>query len=65
MTLESVESFLIESFQILDGISKGYLNDNMSSIMNYLQDSFTKVFKLFTKNMGFIPKYCKVEHKKN
>ena len=35
MTLESVERCLIETFQIIGGIPKECLTDNMSSIINY------------------------------
>lgn len=60
MTLESVERCLIESFQIIGGITKECLTDNMSSIINYSQHDFTREFKTFSKDMGFIPKHCKV-----
>ena len=60
MTLESVERCLIKSFQIFGGITKECLTDNMSSIINYSQKSFTQEFKSFSKDMGFIPKHCKI-----
>lgn len=62
MTLESVERCLIESFKIIGGIPKECLTDNMSSIVNYSNHDFTKEFKAFSKDMGFIPKHCKVNH---
>lgn len=62
MTLESVERCLIESFQIIGGIPKECLTDNMSSIINYSKHEFTSDFKTFSKDMGFIPKHCKVNH---
>ena len=60
MTLESVERCLIESFQIIGGVPKECLTDNMSSIINYSQHDFTSDFKTFSKDMGFTPKHCKV-----
>lgn len=60
MTLENVERCLIETFHILGGIPKECLTDNMSSIINYSQHAFTSDFKAFSKDMGFIPKHCKV-----
>ena len=60
MTLESVERCLIETFQIIGGIPKECLTDNMSSIINYSQHDFTPDFKTFSKDMGFTPKHCKV-----
>lgn len=60
MTLENVERCLIESFQILGGIPKECLTDNMSSIINYAQKDFTSEFKRFSKDMGFKPKHCKI-----
>lgn len=62
MTLESVERCLIESFQIIGGIPKECLTDNMSSIINYSQHTFTSEFNAFSKDMGFIPKHCKIAH---
>ena len=60
MTLESVERCLIESFQIIGGIPIECLTDNMSSIINYSQHAFTTEFKIFSKDMGFKPKHCKI-----
>lgn len=60
MTLESVEKCLIESFKMIGGVPKECLTDNMSSIVNYSQHDFTTSFKTFSKDMGFIPKHCKV-----
>jgi len=60
MTLESVQRCLIETFKIIGGVPKECLTDNMSSIINYSQHAFTTEFKTFAKDMGFIPKHCKV-----
>ena len=61
MTRESVERCLIETFEIIGGVTKECLTDNMSSIINYSQHDFTTEFKQFSKDMGFIPKHCKKE----
>lgn len=60
MTLESVERCLIETFKYINGIPEECLTDNMSSIVNYSENEFTKEFKEFSKDMGFKPKKCKV-----
>lgn len=60
MTLENVERCLIETFQMIGGIPKECLTDNMSTIINYSQHDFTNDFKTFSKDMGFTPKHCKV-----
>ncbi|MCM1197147.1 MAG: IS21 family transposase [Roseburia sp.] len=60
MTLESVERCLIETFEYINGVPKECLTDNMSSIINYSQHEFIPEFKVFAKDMGFIPKKCKV-----
>lgn len=60
MVLEDVERCLIETFKIIGGVPEECLTDNMSSIVNYSQNSFTSEFKAFSKDMGFIPKRCKV-----
>ena len=62
MTRENVQRCLIETFQILGGVPKECLTDNMSSIVNYSQYDFVPEFKAFSKDMGFIPKHCKVGH---
>lgn len=62
MVLESVEKSLIETFEIIGGVPGECLTDNMSSIINYSQHDFTKEFKAFSKDMGFIPRHCKVGH---
>lgn len=62
MVLESVEKSLIETFEIIGGVPSECLTDNMSSIINYSQHDFTKEFKAFSKDMGFIPRHCKVGH---
>ena len=61
MTRECVERCLIESFEMIGGVTKECLTDNMSSIVNYSQNDFTNEFKEFSKDMGFIPKHCKKE----
>lgn len=60
MTLESVERCLIETFEYINGVPKECLTDNMSSIINYSQQEFVSEFKTFAKDMGFVPKKCKV-----
>ena len=59
ITSESVERCLIETFEIIGGVTKECLTDNMLSIINYSQHDFTLEFKQFSKDMGFIPKHCK------
>ena len=59
MTLESVERCLIESFEMINGIPEECLTDNMSSIINLSEKEFLKEFKVFSKDMDFIPKKCK------
>ena len=61
MTLEIVERCLIETFEFINGVPKECLTDNMSSIVNYSENAFTTEFKNFAKDMGFIPKKCKVK----
>lgn len=61
MTLESVESCLIETFKYINGIPEECLTDNMSSIVNYSEHKFTKEFREFSKDMGFKPKKCRVK----
>lgn len=60
MTLESVQRCLIETFKYINGIPKECLTDNMSSIVNYSQHEFNSEFKQFAKDIGFIPKKCRV-----
>lgn len=62
MVLEDVERSLIEVFNIMGGVPEECLTDNMSSIINYSQKEFVPAFKAFAKDMGFIPKHCKVCH---
>lgn len=62
MTRECVQKCLIESFQIIGGVPKECLTDNMSSIVNYSQYDFIPEFKAFSKDMGFVPKHCKAGH---
>lgn len=59
MTRENVERCLIETFEIIGGVPKECLTDNMSSIINYSQHEFVSEFKAFSKDMGFEPKHCK------
>ncbi len=61
MTRECVERCLIETFEMIGGVTKECLTDNMSSIINYSQNDFVPEFKAFSKDMGFIPKHCKKE----
>lgn len=60
MTRESVQRCLIKTFEMIGGVPKECLTDNMSSIMNYSQNAFTKEFKEFSKDMGFTPKHCRI-----
>lgn len=60
MTSENVERCLIETFKYIGGVPEECLTDNMSSIVNYSQNSFTNEFKAFAKDMGFTPKKCKI-----
>ena len=60
MTIESVERCLIETFKYIGGVPEECLTDNMSSIVNYSENQFTKEFKAFAKDMGFNPKKCKI-----
>lgn len=61
MTKEDVERCLIETFIIIGGVTKECLTDNMSSIVNYSQQDFTVEFKAFSKDIGFVPKHCKID----
>lgn len=60
MTLESVERCLIETFQMIGGVPKECLTDNMSSIVNHSKHDFIPEFKSFCKDMGFKPRHCKI-----
>ena len=60
MTRETVERCLIDIFEQMNGIPKECLTDNMSSIVNYSQKEFVPEFRNFCKDMGTIPKKCKV-----
>lgn len=60
MTIESVERCLIETFKYLGGVPEECLTDNMSSIVNYSENKFTKDFETFAKNMGFKAKKCQI-----
>lgn len=62
MTREDVQRSLIKTFEIIGGVPKECLTDNMSSIINYSQYDFVTEFKTFAKDMGFVPKHCKVAH---
>lgn len=53
MTLECVEKCLIETFKYIGGVPEECLTDNMSSIVNYSENKFTKEFKAFANDMGF------------
>ena len=60
MTREEVQRCLIHCFVKLGGVPKTLLTDNMSSIVNYSEHEFVNEFKAFCKDMGTIPKKCKV-----
>ena len=57
-----VQRCLIKTFQYIGGLPKETLTDNMSSIVNTNTKDFINEFKVFTKDIGFEPKHCKVKH---
>ena len=57
-----VQRCLIKTFQYIGGLPKEILTDNMSSIVNTNTKDFINEFKVFTKDIGFEPKHCKVKH---
>ena len=59
LTLESVESCLIKTFEYLNGVPQECLTDNMACILTYDKSDFNNDFKNFAKDIGFIPKKCK------
>lgn len=60
ITREIVEICLINCFKKIGGVTDTILTDNMSSIVNYSEHEFVSEFKAFCKDMGTIPKKCKV-----
>lgn len=60
MTRETVQRCLIRVFEYVGGVPKELLTDNMSSIINYSQAKFVPEFEAFCRDMGTIPKKCKV-----
>lgn len=61
-TRVDVQRSLIKTFQYIGGITNEVLTDNMSSIVNTNKKEFLPEFKSFAKEIGFIPKKCKVKH---
>ena len=57
-----VQKSLIKTFNYIGGLPKETLTDNMSSIVNTTKKEFLKEFKIFSKDIGFEPKKCKVKH---
>ena len=57
-----VQKCLIKTFNYIGGLPKETLTDNMSSIVNTTKKEFLKEFKIFSKDIGFEPKKCKVKH---
>ena len=60
-TREDVERCLIKTFKKIKGLPKNILTDNMSSIVNYNTKKFVPEFISFCKDIGVIPKHCKVK----
>lgn len=61
-TRVDVQRSLIKTFQYIGGITNEVLTDNMSSIVNTNKKEFLPEFKSFAKEIGFVPKKCKVKH---
>lgn len=61
-TRVDVQRCLIKTFQYIGGLTNEILTDNMSSIVNTNKKEFLPEFKSFAKEIGFIPKKCKVKH---
>ena len=57
-----VQRCLVQTFKYIGGVPEETLTDNMSSIVNTNKKEFLKEFKSFSKDIGFIPKKCKVKH---
>ena len=57
-----VQRCLVEVFEYIAGVTKEILTDNMSSIVNVKTGKFNKEFITFTKDMGVMPRKCKVRH---
>ena len=55
-----VQRCLIETFKFIAGVPKEILTDNMSCIFDYSKRQFASDFKHFCKDMGTVPKHCKV-----
>lgn len=61
-TRTDVERCLIQTFQILGGIPKKILTDNMSSIIDTKTHKFSPEFLQFAKDVGVQSDKCKVRH---
>lgn len=59
-TREDVQRCLVETFKFIRGVTKNILTDNMSCIVNNNTKQFVSEFKQFCKDMGTLPKKCKV-----
>lgn len=57
-----VQRCLIKTFQYVGGVVEETLTDNMSSIVDTQRKEFYKDFKIFSKDIGFIPRKCKPKH---
>ena len=56
-----VQRCLVKTFQYIGGLPEETLTDNMSSIVDTKKKEFYKEFKEFSKDIGFIPKKCKLK----
>ena len=61
-TRNDVQRCLIDTFKYIGGVTEEILTDNMSSIVDTKKCKFCKEFIAFSKDMGTIPKKCKVKH---
>lgn len=55
-----VQRCLVETFKFMVGVPKEILTDNMSCIVNHSTKQFVSEFKHFCKDIGTVPKKCKV-----
>ena len=60
-TRNDVQRCLINTFKYIGGIPKECLTDNMSSIFEIKNKKFCKEFIVFSKDIGFEIKHCKVK----
>ena len=57
-----VQRCLVKTFKYIGGVTEEILTDNMSSIVDEKTHKFNKEFMSFTKDMGTVPKKCKIRH---